>query len=67
MMATREVVIQSCGCIAIPEDVAGALGMTPGISLMMAVDEALRSVTLTSPSGATGKAVPVYAVCPVKA
>jgi len=66
-MTTREVVIQSCGCIAIPEDVAGALGMTPGTALTMSVDEGLRSVTLTSPSGATGGAVPVYAACPVKA
>jgi hypothetical protein len=65
-MTTREIVIQSCGCIAIPEDIAGALGMTPGVALTMVVDEGSRSLTITSADGAAGEVIPVYSACPVK-
>jgi hypothetical protein len=65
-MTTREIVIQSCGCIAIPEDIAGALGLTPGLALTMVVDEGSRSLTLTSSGGAAGGVTPVSAACPVK-
>jgi antitoxin component of MazEF toxin-antitoxin module len=66
-MTTREIVIQSCGCVAIPEDVAGTLGMTPGTALTVVVDEAARSLTLTSRDGAPVETIPAYTACPVKA
>jgi hypothetical protein len=67
MVTTREVVIQSCGCIAIPEGVAGALGMTPGAVLSVVVDEVARSLTLTSQGGVPAGTIPDYTACPVKA
>jgi hypothetical protein len=67
MTTTGEIVIQSCGCVAIPEDVAGALGMTPGAVLSVAVDEAARSLTLTSPGGAIAGGIRALTACPIKA
>jgi hypothetical protein len=59
-MTTREVVIRSCGCIAIPEEVAGALGMTPGAAITMTIDEVSRSVTLRKEGGAKAGEIPAY-------
>ena len=67
MGTTREVVIQSCGCIAIPEDVAGALGMTPGVALSMVVDEAARSLTLRSAGGPVAGEIRALSACPISA
>jgi hypothetical protein len=61
-----EIVIQDCGCIAIPEEIAAALGMVPGARLGLAVDETSRSITLTAPLHATTGMTPVLAACPVK-
>ena len=66
-MTTREIVIQSCGCIAIPEDIADALGMTPGVALTMVADESARSLTLTSTGGAVAGEIGARAACPIKA
>jgi hypothetical protein len=65
-MTTREVVVQRCGCIAIPEEVAGALVMTPGTALTMVVDEKERSLTLTSMDGVVVEEVPALIACPIK-
>jgi hypothetical protein len=61
-----EIVIQDCGCIAIPEEIAAALGMGPGVRLGLAVDAGARSITLTAPVGGGVEAMPVLAACPVK-
>ena len=61
-----EIVIQDCGCIAIPEEIAGALGMVPGARLMVDVDESSRSITLTAPLNAKTGSIPVLAACPIK-
>jgi len=66
-MTTREIVIQSCGCVAIPEDIAGALGMAPGAALTVVVDEAARSLILTSTGGAVAGEIGARAACPIKA
>ena len=61
-----EIVIQDCGCIAIPEKLAASLGMVPGARLQLAVDEASRSITLTAPLTAPLGSMPVLAACPIK-
>jgi hypothetical protein len=61
-----EIVIQDCGCIAIPEDLAASLGMIPGAHLQLAVDEASRSITLTMPPNPATGSIPVFAACPIK-
>jgi hypothetical protein len=66
-MTTREIVIQSCGCVAIPEEIAGSLAMTPGTALAGVVDEGSRSLTLTSPGAAGTGTIPALMACPIKA
>ena len=61
-----EIVIQDCGCVAIPEDIAVALGMVPGARLGLSVDERARSITLTAPLGAATGSTTVLAACPIK-
>jgi hypothetical protein len=61
-----EIVIQDCGCIAIPEQIAASLGMVPGIPLGLAVDETSRSITLTAPVDAVTGSAPLLASCPIK-
>jgi hypothetical protein len=61
-----EIVIQDCGCIAIPEQIAASLGMVPGTHLQLAVDEISRSITLTAPLHPATGSTPVLAACPIK-
>jgi hypothetical protein len=65
-VATREIAFQSFGCIAIPEDVARVLGMTPGSALTMVVDERARSLTLTLTGEAVEREMPALTACPIK-
>jgi len=60
-----ELVIQNCGCIAIPEDVAEQLSMTPGTNLKFSVDATTRSITLTALGELNLSPTPV-AACPIK-
>ena len=60
-----EIVIQDCGCIAIPEEIAGALGMVPGARLKLDMDAVSRSITLTAPVGMVVGATRVLAACPI--
>jgi hypothetical protein len=61
-----EIVIQDCGCIAIPEGLAATLGMGPGTHLQLAVDEASRSITLTALSNGPAGSLPPRAACPIQ-
>jgi hypothetical protein len=60
------IVIQDCGCIAIPEEIAGALGMGPETKLKLDIDAAARSITLTAPAGGGVVETAVRAACPIK-
>jgi hypothetical protein len=60
------IVIQDCGCIAIPEEIAGALGMGPGTKLKLDVDAAARSIRLTAPADGRMGEIPMLAACPIK-
>ena len=62
----NEIVIQDCGCVAIPEEIAGAFGMVPGARLKLVTDAEARSITLSAPlSGGLVEGV-VRAACPIK-
>jgi hypothetical protein len=61
-----EIVIQDCGCIAIPDQLANSLGMTPGTTLQLSVDEVSRSITLTAPLNAPTGSISILAACPIK-
>jgi hypothetical protein len=61
-----EIVIQDCGCIAIPEEIASALGMVPGTTLKLDVDAAARRIMLTAPGGGGIVETAVRAACPIK-
>jgi hypothetical protein len=61
-----EIVIQDCGCVAIPEEIAGSLGMIPGARVKLEVDEEPRSITLTALVGGLSGMAPVVAACPIK-
>jgi hypothetical protein len=65
-MVPAEIVVQDCGCVAIPEKIASALGMVPGTKLKFAVDAAVRSLILTAPAGSRAGEVPVMAACQIK-
>jgi len=60
------IVIQGCGCVAIPDEIAGALGMGPGTTLKLDVDAAARSITLTAPADGGVVETVVRAACPIK-
>jgi hypothetical protein len=43
----EQVIIQECGCIALPEDVASALDFRRGMILDVALNSALGAIVLT--------------------
>jgi hypothetical protein len=59
--------IPHCGCVAIPKELASALGMGPGTTLKVAVDVAARSVTLTAVSEGPAGEIAALAACPIMA
>jgi hypothetical protein len=62
-----EIVIQDCGCVAIPDEIADAFGMLPGARLKVVVDAEARSITLTAPTHGGGVVeTPMRAACPIK-
>jgi hypothetical protein len=65
-MVPAEIVVQDCGCVAIPEEIASALDMVPGAKLGLAVDAAARSITLTAPAENQVGEIPALAACQIK-
>jgi hypothetical protein len=65
-MVPAEIVVQGCGCVAIPEEIASTLGMVPGAKLKLAIDVAARSITLMASAGSRVGKVPVLATCQIK-
>ncbi|HEY4357594.1 MAG TPA: hypothetical protein VGN16_17715 [Acidobacteriaceae bacterium] len=65
-MSQSPVIVQDCGCIALPEDVAASLGMTPGAELTLAVDPAKRSITLTALEVSGPVQTVPLAACPIR-
>jgi hypothetical protein len=63
----HSVTVQECGCIALPEEIANALGMQPGVELAVNVSAENRSITLTSPNGTSASGPVELANCPIKA
>lgn len=67
MTQTFPVTVQSCGCIAVPEEVASSLGITPGTALALTVDAATRSITLTAMHEGKPETPVTLTACPIQA
>ena len=65
-MTHSAIVVQDCGCIALPEEIASKLGMMPGAALAVSIDADSRSITLTAPADAPVGGIPNLAACPIK-
>jgi hypothetical protein len=65
-MTHSAIVMQDCGCIALPEEVASELGMMPGKALAVSIDKGSRSITLTAAADAQVGGIPNLTACPIK-
>jgi hypothetical protein len=65
-MTQSAIVVQDCGCIALPEEVAREIGMMPGKALAVSIDKGSRSITLTAAADALIGGIPDLTACPIK-
>ncbi len=66
-MDPKQIVVQPCGCVALPEELSEALGMLPGATLSLSADVQQRTVTLRLVTAAPITADRAAAACPISA